>query len=132
MCIHNKVQCIAQYHVVHYLCVMKTDNTKAQMRKGVLEMCILALVAKQEKYPNELLANLKSADLLVVEGTLYPLLNRLKDAGLLAYDWRESNAGPPRKYYRITPDGQKMLTSLEESWRQLVHSVSLTFETPEK
>lgn len=111
---------------------MKTDNTKAQMRKGVLEMCILALVAKQEKYPNELLANLKSADLLVVEGTLYPLLNRLKDAGLLAYDWRESNAGPPRKYYRITPDGHSMLTSLEESWRQLVHSVSLTFETPEK
>lgn len=102
------------------------------MRKGVLEMCILALVAKQEKYPNELLANLKSADLLVVEGTLYPLLNRLKDAGLLAYDWRESNAGPPRKYYRITPDGQMMLTSLEESWKQLVHSVSLTFETPEK
>lgn len=95
-------------------------------------MCILALVAKQEKYPNELLANLKSADLLVVEGTLYPLLNRLKDAGLLAYDWRESNAGPPRKYYRITPDGQMMLTSLEESWKQLVHSVSLTFETPEK
>lgn len=95
-------------------------------------MCILALVAKQEKYPNELLANLKSADLLVVEGTLYPLLNRLKDAGLLAYDWRESNAGPPRKYYRITPDGQAMLTSLEESWKQLVHSVSLTFETPEK
>jgi PadR family transcriptional regulator PadR len=111
---------------------MKTDNTKAQMRKGVLEMCILALVAKEEKYPNELLANLKAAELLVVEGTLYPLLNRLKDAGFLAYDWRESNAGPPRKYYHITPEGLAMLTSLEESWKQLVHSVSLTFETPEK
>ncbi len=109
---------------------MKTDNTKAQMRKGVLEMCVLSLIRTGEKYPSELLEQLKTADLLVVEGTLYPLLNRLKDAGYLEYEWRESNAGPPRKYYRITTDGEAIAESLQQAWSELVQSVQLTLENP--
>ncbi len=109
---------------------MKTDNTKAQMRKGVLEMCVLSMIATGEKYPSELLDQLKTADLLVVEGTLYPLLNRLKDAGYLEYEWRESNAGPPRKYYRITPEGETMAVTLRQAWSDLVQSVQLTLENP--
>jgi len=109
---------------------MKTDNTKAQMRKGVLEMCILSLIRNGEKYPSELIDQLKHADLLVVEGTLYPLLNRLKDAGYLEYEWRESNAGPPRKYYRITPEGESTAETLRQAWSELVQSVQITLENP--
>lgn len=109
---------------------MKTDNTKAQMRKGVLEMCVLSLISTGEKYPSELLDQLKTADLLVVEGTLYPLLNRLKDAGYLEYEWRESNAGPPRKYYRITTEGETITATLQQAWSELVQSVQLTLENP--
>ncbi|MCF8236821.1 MAG: PadR family transcriptional regulator [Saprospiraceae bacterium] len=109
---------------------MKTDNTKAQMRKGVLEMCVLSMISTGEKYPSELLDQLKTADLLVVEGTLYPLLNRLKDAGYLEYEWRESNAGPPRKYYRITPEGETMAVALRQAWSELVQSVQITLENP--
>lgn len=109
---------------------MKTDNTKAQMRKGVLEMCVLSLISTGEKYPSELLDQLKTADLLVVEGTLYPLLNRLKDAGYLEYEWRESNAGPPRKYYRITTEGETIAATLQQAWSELVQSVQLTLENP--
>jgi PadR family transcriptional regulator PadR len=111
---------------------MMTDNTKAQMRKGVLEMCILSLVEQREMYPTELILKLKAADLIVVEGTLYPLLNRLKDSGFLEYDWRESNAGPPRKYYRITQAGKDMQATLYEAWSHLVQSVSLTIENPKQ
>jgi len=109
---------------------MMNENTQAQMRKGVLEMCILALADQQEMYPSELLLRLKQADLLVVEGTIYPLLNRMKDAGYLEYEWRESSAGPPRKYYRITASGRLKRQSLQEAWQQLVQSVSVTLENP--
>jgi PadR family transcriptional regulator, regulatory protein PadR len=109
---------------------MMNENTQAQMRKGVLEMCILALADQQEMYPSELLLRLKQADLLVVEGTIYPLLNRMKDAGYLEYEWRESSSGPPRKYYRITASGRQKRQSLQEAWQQLVQSVSLTLENP--
>jgi PadR family transcriptional regulator, regulatory protein PadR len=109
---------------------MMNENTQAQMRKGVLEMCILALADQQEMYPSELLLRLKQADLLVVEGTIYPLLNRMKDAGYLEYEWRESSSGPPRKYYRITESGRLKRHSLQEAWQQLVQSVSLTLENP--
>lgn len=110
---------------------MMNENTQAQMRKGVLEMCILALVDQQAMYPTELLQRLKQADLLVVEGTMYPLLNRMKDAGYLEYEWRESPAGPPRKYYRITEQGRMMRQSLQGAWQKLVQSVHQTFETPQ-
>jgi PadR family transcriptional regulator PadR len=109
---------------------MIMDNTKAQMRKGVLEMCILALLAEREMYTSELLERLKDAELIVVEGTLYPLLNRLKDAGLVTYQWKESPSGPPRKYFRITEEGDQNLSQLRSNWEQLVQSVSTTLKNP--
>lgn len=131
VCQFSMLLCFACYHVLHYLWAMMMDNTKAQMRKGVLEMCILALVSDREMYTSELLEKLKEAELIVVEGTLYPLLNRLKDAGFLEYQWQESPTGPPRKYYRITPEGGATLAQLKLTWQQLVQSVSLTLEKPE-
>ncbi|MGB0274932.1 MAG: PadR family transcriptional regulator [Flavobacteriaceae bacterium] len=106
---------------------MKIDNTKAQMRKGVLELCILASVSKERKYASEIINHLKSVKLIVVEGTLYPLLARLKSAGLLSYDWEESSSGPPRKYYHITEEGVLFLEELNATWNELHNSVkSLT------
>lgn len=110
---------------------LKIENTKAQMRKGVLELCILSLLARGEAYPSDLLAQLKDARLLVVEGTLYPLLNRLKNAGLLDYRWEESKSGPPRKYYRLTELGLKVQAELANTWHDLVQAVSQT-TTPNK
>jgi len=88
---------------------MKIENTKAQMRKGVLEYCILSVLSHNDAYVAEILDTLKSAKLLVVEGTIYPLLTRLKNANLLSYRWEESTGGPPRKYYGLTEDGKKIL-----------------------
>jgi PadR family transcriptional regulator, regulatory protein PadR len=105
---------------------MDVENAKAQMRKGVLEMCILAIAAEEEVYPGDIIAKLKSHDLIVVEGTLYPLLTRLKNDGLLEYSWRESNSGPPRKYFKITEEGNGFLSELRLSWDQLVQSVHQT------
>ncbi len=99
-------------------------SMKAQMRKGILEMCILSIIAKEEIYTSDILIKLKEAELIVVEGTLYPLLTRLKNAGMLAYTWRESNSGPPRKYFSITDEGSEFLTELKASWKQLNKSVS--------
>lgn len=107
---------------------MKLDNTKAQMKKGVLEMCILSILSQKEAYPSDILIKLKEADLLVVEGTIYPLLNRLKKADLLSYRWEESNSGPPRKYYKTTALGKKAVSELQESWLQLVESVQKTIK----
>ena len=100
------------------------ENTRTQMRRGVLEMCILSLLAAEEAYPSDLIQQLKEAELIVVEGTLYPLLNRLKKAGLLEYSWRESQSGPPRKYYRTTEEGKLMLEGLKATWGQLVQAVA--------
>jgi Predicted transcriptional regulators len=105
---------------------MDIENAKAQMRKGVLELCILAIIEEDEVYPSDIIARLKANDLIVVEGTLYPLLTRLKNDGLLDYTWRESNAGPPRKYFKITDLGRQFLEALSSSWQQLVHSVGQT------
>lgn len=103
------------------------ENTKAQMRKGILEFCVLLIISKEEAYPSDILKELKDFDLIVVEGTLYPLLSRLKDSGLLEYKWVESNAGPPRKYYKLTENGRTNLDQLEKSWEQLSKSIkSLT------
>ena len=87
----------------------KLENTKAQMRKGVLELCILSIIAEEEAYPSDIIQKLKASELIVVEGTLYPLLTRLKNAGLLTYVWRESNSGPPRKYFQLTEEGKEFL-----------------------
>jgi PadR family transcriptional regulator, regulatory protein PadR len=107
---------------------MNTDNAKAQMRKGVLEYCIMAILAKQDAYASDIIQLLKEADLMVVEGTLYPLLTRLKNAELLKYRWEESTQGPPRKYYTITEDGLKFINDLDKSWEDLVNSVNMIRE----
>ncbi|MEZ4920729.1 MAG: PadR family transcriptional regulator [Saprospiraceae bacterium] len=107
---------------------MDLENAKAQMRKGVLEMCILAIIAEEEVYPSDIIARLKASDLIVVEGTLYPLLTRLKNDGLVEYTWRESKSGPPRKYFKITDKGNGFLEGLGLSWQQLVQSVAQILE----
>jgi PadR family transcriptional regulator PadR len=103
---------------------MNAENTKAQMRKGILEYCILSILSKQEAYPSEILDNLKKAKLIVVEGTLYPLLMRLKKMDLLAYRWEESPSGPPRKYYSLTEGGNQFLTELQTTWEELSTAVN--------
>ncbi len=102
---------------------MKVENTKAQMRKGVLEYCILSILSRSDKYASDIIAELKEAKMIVVEGTLYPLLTRLKNAGLLGYRWEESTQGPPRKYYELTDSGKAFLIELDASWQELVDAV---------
>ena len=103
---------------------IKLENTKAQMRKGILELCVLSIIAEDEAYPADIINKLKASELIIVEGTLYPLLNRLKDAGLLEYTWQESGQGPPRKYYKITAQGNIFLDSLFETWNTLNQSIN--------
>ena len=105
---------------------MNIENTQAQMRKGVLEYCILSILQNGEAYPSEIIDQLKEGKLIVVEGTLYPLLTRLKNTGLLSYRWEESKSGPPRKYYQLTKIGQDFLKELESTWNELVSAVELT------
>ncbi len=102
---------------------MDIENSKAQLRKGLLEYCILSIVHEKEMYASDVMERMKEAKLIVVEGTLYPLLTRLKNDGLLNYRWEESKSGPPRKYYELTDLGKKFLTELDESWNELVNSV---------
>ena len=102
---------------------MKIENTKAQMRKGVLEYCILLVLDGKPLYASDIIEALKAAKMIVVEGTLYPLLTRLKNAGYLTYRWEESTQGPPRKYYELTEVGRKFLDELEESWGELVEAI---------
>ena len=103
---------------------MKIENTKAQMRKGVLEYCILSILRDEDAYVAEILDTLKDAKLLVVEGTIYPLLTRLKNAGLLSYRWEESTSGPPRKYYGLTETGKLFLKELSSTWDDLHNAVT--------
>ena len=110
---------------------MNIDNTKAQMRKGVLEYCILAILKDGEAYTSDLLLALKQAKMIVVEGTIYPLLTRLKNSGLLEYRWEESTSGPPRKYYQLTPNVVAFLNELNETWLELNQAVS-TLTNPNK
>lgn len=102
---------------------MKIENTKAQMRKGVLEYCILLVLEEKPLYASNIIDDLKQSKMIVVEGTLYPLLTRLKNDGLLTYRWEESTQGPPRKYYELTEDGKLFLKELGESWDELVRAV---------
>jgi PadR family transcriptional regulator PadR len=103
---------------------MKVENAKAQMRKGVLEYCILSVLSEGDAYASDIINKLKEAKMIVVEGTLYPLLMRQKNAGLLSYRWEESTQGPPRKYYSITEEGRTFLNGLDMSWKELVNSVN--------
>jgi PadR family transcriptional regulator PadR len=103
---------------------MNVENTQAQMRKGILEYCILSVLAKQDAYVAEILDTLKEAKLIVVEGTIYPLLTRLKNASLLAYRWEESTGGPPRKYYTLTDEGKEFLEELSQTWQDLQFAVN--------
>ncbi|HNR40880.1 MAG TPA: PadR family transcriptional regulator [Bacteroidales bacterium] len=104
---------------------MDIENTKAQMRKGILEYCILSVLSKASCYASDIIRELREAELIVVEGTLYPLLTRQKNAGLLSYRWEESQQGPPRKYYELTSEGREYLAGLDKSWDELVESVRL-------
>jgi len=100
------------------------DNIKSQMRKGFLEYCILSILAKKDAYPSSIINELKQVNMIVVEGTLYPLLIREKNQGLLTYRWEESPQGPPRKYYTITDKGRETLAELDSAWNELVETIS--------
>lgn len=104
---------------------MNVDNTKSQMRKGMLEYCIMLLLHRQPSYANDIISQLKDANMIVVEGTLYPLLTRLKNDNILKYKWIESKQGPPRKYYSLTMDGEEALRQLDMSWDELAFTVSV-------
>ncbi len=103
---------------------MNVENTQVQMRKGILEFCILHIISRGEVYASDMLEELTTAKIIVVEGTLYPLLTRLRKAGLLEYKWVESTSGPPRKYYTLTEDGKDFLLKLEDTWTELKSSTN--------
>jgi PadR family transcriptional regulator PadR len=103
--------------------MMNLDNAQSQMRKGILEFCILSIIRKEEVYPSEIIEKMKNAGLAILEGTLYPLLTRLKNAQLLNYRWEESSSGPPRKYFSMTPKGEEFYRDLENTWKQLYSAV---------
>ena len=103
---------------------MKEDNVKIQMRKGIMDYCVLAILANGDEYAPAIIDKLKGAEMIVVEGTLYPLLTRLKNAGYLTYRWQESLQGPPRKYYTLTEQGRTYLASLDEAWDTLVEQIN--------
>ena len=104
---------------------MNIDNAKSQMRKGMLEYSVLMILRRQPSYANDIIKQLKDADLIVVEGTLYPLLTRLKKDALLSYEWKESLLGPPRKYYALTTEGQRALDEMDSTWNSLSRTVEL-------
>ena len=104
---------------------MAEDNVKAQMRKGILEYCILAILSREDSYAPKIIAELKEAEMIVVEGTLYPILSRQKNSGLLTYRWEESPQGPPRKYYTLTDKGRDYLKTLDEAWDELVGQIQV-------
>jgi len=108
---------------------MNTENTSSQMRKGVLEFCILSIIRRSEVYPSEIIEKMKAAGLQILEGTLYPLLTRLKNAELLSYRWEESASGPPRKYFSMTEKGEAFYKELEQTWHQLASAVSELTQT---
>ena len=100
-----------------------SENVRSQMRKGVLEYCILCILSRKEAYASVILEELKAANMIVVEGTLYPLLIRQKNQGLLSYRWEESTQGPPRKYYVITEKGREQLAEMDAAWEEMVQSI---------
>jgi PadR family transcriptional regulator PadR len=111
---------------------MNIDNTQSQMRKGVLEFCILSIIRQGEVYPSDIVEKMKAANLNILEGTLYPLLTRLKNADLLTYRWVESNSGPPRKYFHMTDKGLAFYRELEDTWNELANAVNALTAREEK
>jgi len=103
---------------------INTDNVKSQMRKGVLEYCILSILNNNDAYASSLIAELKAAKMIVVEGTIYPLLTRQKNQGLLSYRWEESLQGPPRKYYSLTEKGKELLAEMDIAWEEVVETIA--------
>jgi PadR family transcriptional regulator PadR len=112
--------------------IMNLENTQVQMRKGILEFCVLHIISRGEVYASDLMDELTNARMIVVEGTLYPLLTRLKNAGLLEHKWVESPTGPPRKYYKLTNKGMKFLAGLTSTWEDLVRSTELIIARSKK
>lgn len=104
---------------------ISSENIKSQMRKGFLEYCIMLIISKKPAYVSDLISELKEAQLIVVEGTLYPLLSRLKNGGLLSYQWQESLQGPPRKYYELTEAGVQFLAELNDAWTELAGAINI-------
>jgi PadR family transcriptional regulator, regulatory protein PadR len=102
---------------------MNIDNTQSQMKKGVLEFCILSIIKQGEAYPSDIIEKMKAANFQLFEGTLYPLLTRLKNAELLSYRWVESSSGPPRKYFTLTEKGHTFYKELENTWTELTNAV---------
>lgn len=111
---------------------MNVENTQVQMRKGIIEFCILHIISRGEVYASDMLDELTSAKIMVVEGTLYPLLTRLRKAGLVDYKWVESSSGPPRKYYTLTNEGQDFLSTLNTTWEELVGSTQSIIQATSK
>ncbi|MDE6108950.1 MAG: PadR family transcriptional regulator [Muribaculaceae bacterium] len=103
---------------------MNIEKLKSQVRKGMLEYCVLLLLKHGDAYASEIISRMKDAHLIVMEGTLYPLLTRLKNDGLLAYRWQESPSGPPRKYYSLTPLGEEFSNQLDAAWAEISHSIN--------
>ena len=108
------------YKTVH----MNIENTQSQMRKGILEFCILSIIRRGEAYPSDIVDEMRGANLQILEGTLYPLLTRLKNSDMLTYRWVESNSGPPRKYFSLTPKGEEFYKELEATWNELANAVN--------
>ena len=104
---------------------MNIENTQIQLKKGVLEYCVLSIIMKGEVYPSEIIEKMKLANLVILEGTLYPLLTRLKNADLLSYRWVESNSGPPRKYFSLTDKGKAFYTELQNTWIEINNAVQI-------
>ena len=104
---------------------MNIENTQSQLKKGVLEYCVLSIIMKGEVYPSEIIEKMKLANLVILEGTLYPLLTRLKNADLLSYSWVESNSGPPRKYFSLTDKGKAFYTELQNTWIEINNAVQI-------
>ena len=118
-----------KYHLIFDLsliknAVMNIENTQSQMRKGILEFCILSVIRRGEAYPSDIVEEMRGANLQILEGTLYPLLSRLKNAEMLTYRWVESNSGPPRKYFSLTQKGEAFYQELEQTWLELSNGVN--------
>ena len=103
---------------------MNIENTQSQMRKGILEFCILSIIRRGEAYPSDIVDEMRGANLQILEGTLYPLLTRLKNADMLTYRWVESNSGPPRKYFSLTSKGEEFYNELAATWNELANAVN--------
>ncbi len=122
-CIVLKLYISLQHYLKENVMTVNTENIKSQMRKGYLEYCILLILDKRPAYVSDIMQFLKEAHLIVVEGTLYPLLTRLKNSNYLNYNWQESTQGPPRKYYELTPQGKQLLDELESAWEEIKNVV---------